>query len=224
MSHRPSAAPAMPPSARTTLRRKPQRGRYDAATIHAILDAALVCHVAFHEGGSVHSLPTVCWRVADHLYIHGARNGRLCAALLAGECAVSVALVDGLVLARSAFRHSMNFRSVVIYGQFAAVDDADTARAAYAALVDHVSPGRSLLVRAPSPAELAGTCLLRLPLAEAAAKVRSGGVEDNPDDLAWPAWAGVVPLTLQAGPLLPQPDCGPFPAPQPPAFLARRTA
>lgn len=210
-----------PPSQRTTIRRKAQRGHYDGATIRNIVDEALVCHIAFNEGGSVHSLPTVCWRVGDHLYVHGARNSRLCAALLAGECSVSIALVDGLVLARSAFHHSMNFRSVVVYGRFESVEDAEESGRIFAALVDHVAPGRSRLVRAPAPAELSGTLLLRLPLREAAAKIRNWGVEDSADDLDWPVWAGVVPLRLVAGEAQAEPDCGPYPAPELPAFLCK---
>lgn len=211
----------LPPSPRTTIRRKAQRGHYDAPTIRGIVDESLICHVAFNEGGSVHSLPTVCWRVGDHLYVHGARNSRLCAALLAGECSVSIALVDGLVLARSAFHHSLNFRSVVVYGRFESVEDADESGRIFAALVDHVSPGRSRLVRAPAPAELSGTLLLRLSLREGAAKIRNWGVEDSVDDLDWPVWAGVVPLCSVAGKPQPEPDCGAFSAPELPTFLRK---
>lgn len=208
-----------PPTERTTVRRKPSRAHYSAARITEIVDAALIAHVAFNDAGSVHSIPVVCWRLGGALYIHGARNSRMTAALLAGECALSIALVDGLVLARSAFHHSMNYRSVVVYGHFVAVDDEPEQLAAYAALVDHVSPGRSALVRAPDRAELAGTRLLRLSLDEAAAKIRDWGVEDAEADLAWPVWAGVLPLRTLAGEALAESDCGPFPAPAVPAFL-----
>lgn len=208
------------PSPRTTVRRKPARARYDAAALHAVLDAALICHIAFVEAGCVHSLPMLGWRVGAHFYVHAARKGRLAAALEAGECALSVARVDGLVLARSAYRHSLNYRSAVIYGRFVAVDDPAAQQAAYAALVDHLVPGRSAAVRAPSAGELGATRLLRLPLAEAAVKCRTGGVDEIPGDLAWPAWAGVVPLVLGAGEPLPAADCGPYPAPGRPGFLA----
>lgn len=197
---------ATAPSPRTEVRRKPQRADYDRATIEAILDEALICHVAFSHAGSVHCLPTACWRSGDHLYIHGAANSRMASAVLAGECSVCVAHLDGLVLARSAFHHSMNFRSVVVYGRFEEVTDPGVKAAEFEAFVEHVSPGRAALVRAPSPAEMAGTRLLRIALDEASAKIRSGGVIDAEDDMAIPVWAGVVPLSLRAS--HPEADAG----------------
>jgi len=211
--------PNRAPSPRTEIRRKPQRGHYDRATIEAIVDAALICHVAFPHGDSVHCLPTACWRNGDYLYIHGASNSRMAQALLEAECSVAISHVDGLVLARSAFHHSMNFRSAVIYGRFEAVDDADAKALAFRKFVEHVSPGRAALVRAPSPAELAGTRLLRIPLAEAAAKIRNGGVEDAEADLAIPVWAGVMPLAVRAGDCQPDPACQSTVPPCPPAWL-----
>lgn len=208
-----------PPSPRTTIRRKPQRGHYDAATVAAIIDDALICQIAFHDGDSVHCLPTACWRIGDALYIHGANNSRLTQMLLASECAVCIAHVDGLVLARSAFHHSMNFRSVVIYGRFTAVDEADAKRAALAAFVEHVSPGRSAVVRAPNAGELAGTRVLRLELTEAAAKIRNWGVEDDADDLGLAVWAGVVPLRLHAAEAQAEAGCAGRPVPALPAFI-----
>ncbi|PKO35684.1 MAG: pyridoxamine 5'-phosphate oxidase family protein [Betaproteobacteria bacterium HGW-Betaproteobacteria-7] len=208
-----------PPSARTTLQRKPQRGHHDAATIAAIIDAALICQIAFHDGDSVHCLPTACWRIGDDLYIHGANNSRLTRTLLTSECAVCIAHVDGLVLARSAFHHSMNFRSVVIYGLFTAVDDLDEKQAALAAFVEHISPGRSALVRPPNAGELTGTRVLRLSLAEAAAKIRNWGVEDDADDLRQPVWAGVVPLRTVAGSAQPAEHCSARPEPTIPSFI-----
>lgn len=207
-----------PPSPRTEIRRKPQRAHYDRRTVEAIADEALVCHVAFEQGGSVHCLPTACWREGDHLYIHGAGNSRMVQALLAGECAVAITHLDGLVLARSAFHHSMNYRSVAIYGRFEPVDDPRAKEAAFRNFVDHASPGRSALVRPPSPAELAGTRLLRISLAEAAAKIRNWGVEDSEADLGIPVWAGVIPLARRAG--VPVPDGeGDFPPPALPGFI-----
>lgn len=208
-----------PPSIRTTLKRKPQRGHYDAATIAAIIDASLICQIAFHDGDSVHCLPTACWRIGDDLYIHGANNSRLTNMLLATECAVCVAHIDGLVLARSAFHHSMNFRSVVIYGRFADVDAEAEKQAALTAFVDHVSPGRSALVRLPNASELAGTRVLRLSLAEAAAKIRNWGVEDDADDLGQPVWAGVIPIAAVANTGQPDQEGANWPAPAIPAFL-----
>jgi len=212
---------ALPPSPRTEIRRKPQRGHYDPASIHAIIDAAFLCHIAFTDQGSTHCLPTACWRDGDFLYIHGANNSRLTAALLAGQCAVCISHLDGLVLARSAFHHSMNYRSVVIYGQFAAVDDEKDKKTAMAAFLEHVSPGRNALVRASSPAELAGTRVLRIPLAEAAAKIRNWGVEDSAEDMPIPVWAGVVPLHCQPG--TPQAESGAdiYPLPALPAALGQ---
>ncbi|WP_374328429.1 pyridoxamine 5'-phosphate oxidase family protein [Azonexus sp.] len=210
------------PSPRTQIRRKPQRGHYDFATVAAIVDAAQICQIAFNEGGSVHCLPTASWRVGDHLYIHGASNSRLTRTLTGSDCSVCIAHLDGLVLARSAFHHSMNFRSVVIYGRFVAVDDPEEKKKALAAFVEHVSPGRSALVRAPTPAELAGTCVLRLPLDEAAAKIRHWGVEDDAGDLGIAVWAGVVPLHTAAGALLPDEDCAAFTEPALPDLVVLR--
>lgn len=211
--------PDTPPSPRTEVHRKPQRASYDRAAVEAIVDAALICHVAFSHGGSVHCLPTACWREGDHLYIHGARNSRMAQAVLAGECSVCIAHLDGLVLARSAFHHSMNFRSVVIYGRFEEVTDPGVKAAALDAFVEHVSPGRATLVRAPSPAEMAGTRLLRIPLEEAATKTRTGGVIDAEDDTGIPVWAGVIPLALRAGQFEPDADCTPTNPPNIPAFI-----
>jgi nitroimidazol reductase NimA-like FMN-containing flavoprotein (pyridoxamine 5'-phosphate oxidase superfamily) len=194
------------PSLRTKIRRKPQRARYDRCTVERIVDTALVCQLAFNHAGSVHCLPTACWREGDHLYIHGAGNSRMISALLAGECCVCISHLDGLVLARSAFHHSMNFRSVVIYGRFEEVLDPMHKATALEALVEHLSPDRAALVRAPSPAELSGTRVLRIALDEAAAKIRTGGIVDADGDLSIPVWAGVIPLHMQAG--LPEPDAG----------------
>ena len=201
------------PSQRTQLRRKPQRGHYDSATIHAIIDAAFLCHIAFSDQGCTHCLPTSCWRDGDFLYIHGANNSRLTNALLAGECSVCISHIDGLVMARSAFRHSMNYRSVVIYGQFVTVDAENDKKNAMAVLLEHISPGRNTVARPPSAAELSGTRILRIPLAEAAAKIRNWGVEDSAEDMNIPVWAGVIPLTTQVG--TPQPETGSTSYPQP---------
>ena len=194
------------PSARTEVRRKPQRGHYDSTTIEAIVDAAFLCHIAFTDQGCTHCLPTACWRDGEFLYIHGANNSRLTNALLAGECSVCISHLDGLVMARSAFRHSMNYRSVVIYGQFVTVDAEKDKKIAMTAFLEHISPGRIAVVRTPSVAELSGTRILRIPLAEAAAKIRNWGVEDNAEDMNIPVWAGVIPLTMQVG--TPQPETG----------------
>jgi nitroimidazol reductase NimA-like FMN-containing flavoprotein (pyridoxamine 5'-phosphate oxidase superfamily) len=194
------------PSPRTMVHRKPQRAHYDRGTIEAIVDAALICQIAFNHAGSVHCLPMNCWRQGDHLYIHSANNSRLAATLLSGECCVSIAHADALVLARSAFRHSMNFRSVVIYGRFEEVRDPGLKAAALEAFIEHISPGRAARVRAVSPAEMAGTRILRIALDEAVAKIRTGGAVNDDDDPSIPVWSGVIPLHIQAG--RPQPDPG----------------
>ncbi len=211
------------PSQRTTIRRKPERGHYDPPTIKAIIDAALLCHIAFPAGGSVHCLPTACWRDGEHLYIHGANNSRLIDALLADECAVCITHLDGLVFARSAFRHSMNYRSVVIHGRFVAVDAEKDKEMAMIAFLEHVSPGRMAQVRPPSPAELAGTRILRLPLAEAAAKIRNWGPDDKAEDMAIPVWAGVIPLAVQAGTPTPAAGCASGAPPERPRALNGQT-
>lgn len=208
-----------PPSLRTTIRRKADRGHYDAPRIHAIIDDAFICQIAFNASGSLHCLPTACWRDGDFLYIHGAGSSRLIEALLAAEASVCITHLDGLVLARSAFHHSMNYRSVAIYGQFAEVTTIDDKAAAMHAFLEHVSPGRSAQVRPPSTAELAGTRILRLALHEAAAKIRNWGVEDSAEDMNIPVWAGIVPLGLCARAIVAEAGCGDFPPPALPSSL-----
>jgi nitroimidazol reductase NimA-like FMN-containing flavoprotein (pyridoxamine 5'-phosphate oxidase superfamily) len=207
------------PSPRAKIRRKPQRAHYDRGTLEAIVDAALICQIAFNHDGSVHCLPVNCWRQGDHLYIHGAVSSRMVAALLSGECCVSIAHLDGLVLARAASHHSMNFRSVAIYGQFEEVQDIGLKTAALKSFIEHVSPGRADLVRAPSPAELGGVRVLRIALREAAVKIRTGGPVDTDDDLSLPVWAGVIPLRVQAGPPEPETSCAQMETPGIPVFI-----
>lgn len=216
------ATPNAAPSERTRVRRLPDRARYDAESLAAIVDAAWIAHVAFPLDGGVHSIPTAVWREGDHLYIHGAKASRMLKALTEAECCVSLAILDGLVLARSAFHHSMNYRSLAVYGQFAEVLASDNKAAALTAFVEHVSPGRSSLVRAPTPAELAGTRVLRLALDEAAAKIRNWGVEDDAGDLGIAVWAGVVPLHTAAGVLLPDENCAALAEPALPDLVVLR--
>ncbi|MCI3950233.1 MAG: hypothetical protein K0R11_2167 [Acidimicrobiales bacterium] len=192
------------PSARTTVRRQRDRGVYDAAAIEAILDEALICHVGAVVDGSPVVLPTVHARAGRTLYLHGARANALLRAGTDAEVCVTATLVDGLVLARSAFHHSVNYRSVVVRGPARAVTDPDEQRAALEALVDHAVPGRSAETRPPSEAELRSTLVLAVALDEASAKVRTGPPIDEPEDHALPHWAGELPLRLEAGP--PRPD------------------
>lgn len=194
------SAPATAPSARTRVRRLPENARYEAATVRAIVDAALLCHIGFADADGVHCIPTACWRIADHLYIHGSNGSRMLKALQAARAAcVAITHLDGLVLARSAFNHSMNYRSVVLYGTFAVVPEAHKA-AALERLMEHIAPGRQAQVRAGDANELAATTVLRIGLREASAKVHAGGPLDDEPDLSWPVWAGELPLALTPGP------------------------
>lgn len=193
------ATPNPAPSERTRVRRLPERARYDAASVHAIVDAAWIGHVAFSADGSVHNIPTAIWRDGDHLYLHGAKASRMLKALVDGQACVTVSLVDGLVLARSAFHHSMNFRSVVVYGRFELVEAREAKLAALEVFMDKLVAGRWAALRPINDKELNATTVLRVPLTEASAKVRTGGPKDDDEDMAWPVWAGVIPLALQAG-------------------------
>jgi nitroimidazol reductase NimA-like FMN-containing flavoprotein (pyridoxamine 5'-phosphate oxidase superfamily) len=188
------------------VRRVPSRASYDRAFIHQILDEGLVAHVGFAtpEDGQPYVIPMVYARLGDDLLLHGAAASRLLKAGAAGVpmCA-TVTLVDGLVLARSAFHHSMNYRSVVVLGQARAVTEIAAKQVALAAFVDHVSPGRSQRARPPNPKELAATTVLALAIDEVSAKSRSGGPIDDDEDLAWPIWAGHLPLQLRADPPVP---------------------
>lgn len=199
MKKTPSASAPSSPSARTRIRRLPDRARYDGDSIAAILDATLFCTVAFQIDGVVHAIPTNHWREGDHLYIHGAKASRMQKALLDGEACVTVARIDGLVLARSAFHHSVNYRSAVIYGRFEKVDDPAAKTRSLRAFIDGLYPGRWDTLRPLHPKELAATTILRIPLNEASAKVRDAGVKDDDADLGWPVWAGVIPLRTTLG-------------------------
>jgi nitroimidazol reductase NimA-like FMN-containing flavoprotein (pyridoxamine 5'-phosphate oxidase superfamily) len=185
---------------RSTVRRHAERGLHDRAVVDAVLDEALVCHVGFTVDGAPYVLPTAFARVDDHLYLHGATGSFVLRALCAGaEACVTVTLLDGLVLARSAFHHSMNYRSVVLFGRAERVEDDEEKAAALLAIVEHLAPGRSAASRPPSPAELRSTLVARFPIEEGSAKVRTGGPVDDPADLALGHWAGVIPLRLVQG-------------------------
>jgi nitroimidazol reductase NimA-like FMN-containing flavoprotein (pyridoxamine 5'-phosphate oxidase superfamily) len=198
--------PALPPSDRTRVRRLPKRGAYDRATIDAILDEALVCHLAFAADDQPFAIPTAFARIGDHVYVHGATASRTLRAAAGSPVCITATLIDGLVLARSAFHHSMNYRSVVVLGAAEEVSDAEERLAAMRALIEKVSPGRWAEIRSPNAQELKATTILRLSLAEASAKIRTGPPIDDEEDLALPCWAGVVPLALTAG--APIPDAG----------------
>ena len=198
--------PALPPSARTRVRRHPERGEYDRATIDAILDEALICHLAWvADDGGPRVIPTIHVRAGDTLYVHGSEASRTLRALRTGiECCLEATLIDGLVLARSTPKHSINYRSVVVLGRASVVEDPDEKVQALEAFSNRLLPGRWRDVRPPTATELKATSILRIPLAEASAKVRTGPPKDDEDDYGWPVWAGVIPLALVAGD--PQPD------------------
>jgi len=192
---------------RTTLKRAHERGSYDRATVHAILDAALICHVAFIHDGAPAVIPTAHWREGDVLYIHGSSASRALRALEDGSPAsIAVTLTDGLVLARSGYNHSIDYRSVVIYGAARKVADAADKLATLKTFMEKVAPGRWEELRAPNAQEMKATTVLAFDLNEVSAKVRDKGVEDDPEDMDEPVWAGVVPVSPTFG--------APEPAPQ----------
>jgi len=194
------------PTPRTTLRRLPARGHFDRATVNAILDEALVCHVGFVSEGQPFVIPTIHARVGEQVFVHGSAASRMLKTLQGGvPVCLTATLVDGLVLARSAFNHSMNYRSVVVLGDAIAVTEEGEKWDALHAIVEHVAPGRWSEVREPSPKELAGTLVLRLPIEEASAKVRTGPPLDDEEDYALECWAGVLPLRLTPGAPVPDP-------------------
>ena len=195
------------PTDRTTVRRQSQRASYERELVDAVIDEALSCHVGFAIDGRPWVLPTIHARIDDVLYLHGAVANHMLRAISGGiEACVTITLVDALVLARSAFHHSMNYRSVMVFGRATIVDDPDEKWAALHALVEHVVPGRMAEARPPSDAELRKTSVLRLPISEASAKVRTGGPIDDPEDLALPVWAGQLPLSTAYGSAVPEPD------------------
>ena len=187
-------------TARTTLHRHPERGTHDLAAIHGILDEGFVCHVGFVSDGQPYVIPTGYGRVGDQLYLHGSAASRMLRNLEQGiAMCVTVTLLDGLVLARCAFSHSMNYRSVVILGKASLVHGDEEKFAALRAISEQIVPGRWAEVRQPSPQELKATSVLKLPLVEASAKIRTGPPKDKEDDLTLPVWAGVLPLSLVPG-------------------------
>jgi uncharacterized protein len=195
---------AFEPTPRTTVRRRPQRGVYDWAEVHAILDEAVFCHVGFVVDGQPVVLPTIHARIGDQLYVHGSVASNMLRSLRAGVAVcITVTLLDGLVLARSAFHHSLNYRSAVIFGAARDVTGDELMRA-LDAVVEHVVPGRTADARPPSPDELKQTTVLAVALDEASAKVRTDPPLDDEADYERPVWAGVLPLHL--APAAPVPD------------------
>ena len=220
---RPRAHPARTP--RTRVRRLPERGRYDRVAIDAVLDAGLVAHVGFVVDGQPYVIPTLHARVGDHVLFHGSSASRTLRELGAGiPACLTVTLLDGIVFARSVFEHSMNYRSVVVLGQAAAVTDPDEKLAALEALTERLLPGRWAEARAPTRRELKATAVLRLPLDEASAKLRDGGPEDgDTSDAELDVWAGHLPLVVTALDPVPDPTLRPG-IPVPPGLRPYRRA
>jgi nitroimidazol reductase NimA-like FMN-containing flavoprotein (pyridoxamine 5'-phosphate oxidase superfamily) len=193
------------PTERTQVKRLPKRGHYDRETVYGILDAGFVCHAGFNADGQPYVIPTNYGRAGDTLYLHGSAASRMLRTLSGGvPVCVTVTHVDGLVLARSAFHHSVNYRSVVILGTARLVEDPAEKMAALRIFTEHVLKGRWDDVRQPTEQELKSTMVLALLLEEVSAKVRTGGPVDDEADYAMPVWAGVLPLETVAQP--PQPD------------------
>lgn len=193
------------PSARTRVRRAPQRGSYDRAQIDAILDEALFCHVGFLDDEQPYVIPTLHARAGDVVYLHGSTASRMLRTLAGGApCSLTVTLLDGLLLARSAFHHSACYRSVTVLGHASLVESDDERLHALRAFTEHLVPGRWEHVRRPDRKEMKATQVLALPLREASAKVRVGPAIDDEEDMALDVWAGEIPLALRA--LQPRPE------------------
>jgi nitroimidazol reductase NimA-like FMN-containing flavoprotein (pyridoxamine 5'-phosphate oxidase superfamily) len=205
-----TADPTYAPTPRTVPTRYRERARYDRVTVHAILDEALICHVGYTNAGRQVVLPTMHARLGETLYLHGSTgSGPMVTAAGSPDglpVCVTVTLVDGVVLARSAMHHSLEYRSVVAMGNARLVTDRDEKLRGLAAVLDHVASGRAADSRPPNARELAATAVLALDLVEVSAKVRTGGPIDDADDIALPHWAGVVPLTTTAGTPVPADD------------------
>ncbi len=200
---------ALPPKgAPNRVRRHAERGRYDRQTIETILDSEFVGHLAFVDGGRPYALPMLYVRQGDEIFLHGSPGSRLVQTMAKGvQLCFTVTHVDGLVLARSVFHHSVNFRSVAVLGEGRAVRDRDAKLAAMEALVEHIVPGRTAEARGPNDTELKTTEIVALSIDEASAKVRTGGPVDDGADLELPVWAGHVPLSTVAGAPIPDAGC-----------------
>ncbi len=196
----PGVSEAAPASERVTVKRLSKRGRYEPETVEAILDEALICQVAFVVDGQPYVLPTIHGRIGQRLYLHGAPANRMLGAVRSGApLCVSATVIDALVFARSAFHHSMNYRSVVVLTSGTAVDDDEEKRAALEAMIERISPGRWAETRPPTASELRATLVVSLPIDEASAKVRTGPPIDEEEDYDLPVWAGELPLRIVPG-------------------------
>ena len=194
---------AREPTERTRLRRAHDRGRFDQETVYRILDAMPLCHVGFMLNGAPSVLPTLQWREGDNVYWHASRAGRGVKAQVGHEVCLTVTLLDGMVLARSAFHHSANYRSVMIFGKPRIIEDPKIKREKFKNLIEHLYPGRWNTLRPVTDQETKATTVLSLPIAEASAKIRSGGPIDDEQDYELPIWAGVLPLYYARGEIEP---------------------
>jgi nitroimidazol reductase NimA-like FMN-containing flavoprotein (pyridoxamine 5'-phosphate oxidase superfamily) len=202
------------PTQHTTVKRHPERGAYDRATIDSILDEALICHIGFVADGRPFVIPTIHARDGDTLYIHGSPGSRMLRTAKEGvDICVTVTLLDGLVLARSVYNHSMNYRSAVVLGRASEVTGRDEKLRAMRCVVEHVVPGRWDDARRPNDGEIKGTTILALSLDEASAKVRRGPPTDDDADLELPVWAGVIPLSIEPSDPVPAPGVDSSPPP-----------
>jgi len=200
----------LPPTQRTTLKRLPKRGSHEREVIDQILDEGFICHIGFAIDDQPFVIHTGYARAGDKLLIHGSQASRMLRALKGGiDACVTVTLIDGLVLARSAFHHSMNYRSVVIFGRAALVEDREEKLGALFALSEHMIPGRWKNVREPNEAELQQTTVLSLPIDEASAKIRTGPPLDDEEDYAMNVWAGVLPMRMAVGAPIADPRLAP---------------
>ncbi|GAA4450057.1 pyridoxamine 5'-phosphate oxidase family protein [Nibrella saemangeumensis] len=194
-------------TARTKLSRLPKRGSHDTTTIYPILDQGLVCHVSYVLNGQPFTIPTAYCRIDDTVYIHGSVGSHFFRELAKGiDVCVSVTMIDGLVLARSAFSHSVNYRSVVAFGKTQLVADEEERWLALERITEHLVPGRWADVRQPNTSEMKKTMVIAIPIEEASAKIRTGGVNDDPEDIDLPHWAGVVPLSTTYHAPIPDPN------------------
>jgi nitroimidazol reductase NimA-like FMN-containing flavoprotein (pyridoxamine 5'-phosphate oxidase superfamily) len=201
--------PQFPVTARNRVRRMPKRGHYDRKTVHAIIDEAMVCHVAFAVDGVPTVIPTLHARLGDTLLLHGARTSRLLKHIADGyPVSVAITLLDGIVLARSVFHHSMNYRSVVLHGTGQLLESEEEKLAALEAFAEHIARGRWADARRPTRKELKATIVIAIPIEMAAAKIRSGPPLDDDADYSLPIWAGVLPLSLRPGTAIPDPRLG----------------
>ncbi len=202
MTRRPTAAP----SDRTRIRRSPHQAGYDLVTVHAILDACPTAHVGYVRDGAPFVTPTLQWRIGDHVYWHGSAASRMLRSVEGAEVCLTVTITDGLRLARSGFEHSVNYRSVMLFGQAHLVADTAAKTRHLQAMMEQMFPGRWPQLRPMTPQELKATTILSLKIDEASAKVSTGMPGDPPEDKSWPVWAGVIPVRRTLGTAEPDPE------------------